>query len=461
MAQKSVSDTPADYTHAVPVTISGNNAVVQLRLPQAVYLHARSAELRDLRIFNGSGKSLPFTLMAPASQAQANRREQPATLFPVLQGGAQNAAANKDFKIHTSSDGAVISVTTHIGGKVQKVADGAQLDTLVLDMGKSDTSTRAAYDALTFALPAGMDNYHAQVDLETSDDLRQWEALGYANLSWMSNSEQKTLVSNRMEFAPRAFRYARLTWRDGKPLKFAAIVAESSTLTDVAPEEMSVLLKPASGKFDGDLVYASALAIPVRRINVQLDNQNVVLPALLGEYVELPALKGSTATRWEFRPSVQATFFQILQDGKQRRSGDVIVGQVHQSNWVLRSPAAAGAQPMLKLSWVPDTLVFMASGPGPYTLSMGRDKIDSAQRGLEQVAPGFSLLELSKVEQAQSGPVQAAAVAKADDSAAQQAADAATRRMWMLWGVLLLGVVVLGVMAWKLVGQMKSEVSPD
>ena len=455
-AQQPVSDTVADYSHAIPVTVSGKNAVVQLRLSQAVYLNARSADLNDLRVFNASGKALPFALMQPASQSQASRRELPVTVFPVTHATGQASAVKTDVEIKTSADGAVTSITTRHDAQAKRGADGARLSALVFDMGKTD-GARPAFDALAFTLPEGMSNYHAQVELEGSDDLRGWETLGNASLSWLANDERRTLISNRMEFAPRAFRYARLTWREGTPIQFARIVAESPTQTDLPPALEHIIIQPVAGKFAGDLVYNAAPAIPVRRLSVQFsEQQNVVLPALLGDYVELPAVKGTTTTRWDFRPRLQATFFQITQDGKRRTSGDVIVDEVHEARWVLRPRSATAEQPALKLSWIPATLVFMASGPGPYSMSFGRVNARPAMLDVAQVAPGFSAAELQSVEQAVTGQLKAGSVQPAPASDAEAASGAARMRMLMLWGVLLLGVGVLAFMAWRLIGQMKN-----
>ena len=456
-AQPGASDTAADYAHAIALTVSGKNAVVQLRLPQSVYLNARSADLRDLRVFDAGGKALPFALVQPASQAQESRRELPVTVFPVMNASGQSSSVKNDVEIKTSADGSVISITTRHGAQPRTGADDEGLDALVLDMGTSAGAARPAFDALTFTLPDGMTNYHAQVELEVSDDLRSWESMGFASLSWLANSVRQTLTSNRMEFSPRPFRYARLTWREGTPFQFARIVAESPTLTALPPALERVVLKPAPGKFAGDLVYHAAPALPVRRLNLQFSQHNVVLPAVLGNYVELPALKGTTTSRWEFRPRLQATFFQIIQDGKLRRSGDVIVDDVHEASWVLRAQTATSEPgPQLQLSWIPATLVFMASGPGPYTLTFGRAGAKPAQRDIAQVAPGFSSAELQALEQAAPGQLATGSVQAAAPSDAAGAGRAARNRMLMLWGVLLLGVGVLAVMAWKLIGQMNN-----
>lgn len=449
-AQQNPTDQPADYSHAMPLTISGKNAVVQLRLPQAVYLNARSADLRDLRVFDAAGKVVPFAIRQSAVQSQASRRQLPVTIFPVMQGASD--ATKNDFEIKTSADGSVTSITSRHPGPAAG-APSDRLGALVLDLGKA----APAIDALAFALPDGRSNYHAQVELEASDDLRSWESLGFSNLSWLVNGEGRALTSNRIEFAPRAFRYARVTWQAGTPLLFASIVAESQTTTQLPPAMESITIPPAPGKFKDDVFYATPIAVPVRRVNLQFGERSAVLPGVLGHYVELPAVKGTSTTRWDFRPRLEATFFQFVQGGAQRKSGDIIVDAVHEANWVARSSALAQVQPSLRLSWTPDTLVFMAAGPGPYSLNFGRSGATSAQLGIAQVAPSFSAQELLAVEQAVVGQLKAASGKAIDESDAQAAGKAAKHRMLMLWGVLLLGVAVLGVMAWKLIGQMKAD----
>lgn len=436
------------YSHAIPLAVSGRNAVVQLRLPPAVYLHAASADLHDLRVFEGGGRAVPFALTAPPAYAQVQRRELPAAIFPV-HAEAGGPAMHSDLEIRTSADGAVTAIISRQGG-AQK---NAELSSLVLDFGRPEG--KPAIDALVFTLPPGVANYQAQVQLEVSDDLRTWDSAGYASLSWLSNSAQQTLTSNRMEFPPRAFRYGRLTWRSGAPLQFASVVAQAPASSASIPARDSISLKPAAGRFQHDLVYNAALAIPVERISLSFGAGNVLMPAQIGHYVQLPALKGKQNTRWEFRPQLQATFFQMLQDGQQRRSGDVLLGGAHAAQWVLRPESPPATPPSMTLSWTPATMVFMASGTPPYSLHVGRHDAPPGVRDLREVAPGFSATELAGLEQAVAGTVQVRSAPQAAPAAAEEAARSAKLRKSLLWGVLLLGVAVLAVMVSKMWGQLR------
>lgn len=438
-------DTPAYYSHAVPLTVSGKNALVQVRLPPDVYRHARSRDLNDLRVFDAAGKALPFALLPAATATQTGTRALPAAIFPVY---ADAATLERDnVEIRTAQGGTITAITT----RADSAARQEVLSALVLDFGPG--TDQQAIDALVFTPPSEVRNYAAQVTLEVSDDLRTWETLGYASLSWLSNNEQQTLASNRMELPGRAFRYARLVWREGKPIRFAAISAQVPVTQPAAAPPDSITLQPQAGRFAGDLVYQVGLAVPAQRMRLAFGPGNVVLPATLGHYAPLPAARGKPVTRWEFVPHLQATFYQFVQNGVERRSGEVAVSGLQADQWVLRAPGTP-LRPALTVSWPPSTLVFMASGSAPYSLQVGRAQARAAQRPIDEVAPGLSEAELSALEQASTGPALAQRAAALADQL--KAADTAgLRRKLILWGVLLLGVAVLAAMAWNLMRQMK------
>ncbi|HEX8610590.1 MAG TPA: DUF3999 family protein [Telluria sp.] len=458
LAAAPLSDLPGDYRHFLPLTVSGKESVVQLRLPKDVYLHARTADLRDLRLFDAQGNKLAFSLLEPMPRSERSRRDLPVRLFGVQTarpaGPLAGVTFEHDIDVRRSADGAVVSVSARSRPAVAAAAGG--IDTLVLDLGAS--AATATVDALRFTLPAGMNSYNARVVLEVSDDLKHWESAGETDLSWLVNERAETLASDRMEFDARAFRYARLSWRQGQPLQFAAITAESPLDTALAPQLERLVIQPRPGRFASDHVYRASVAIPVQRIGVDLGEQNVVMPAQLGHYVELPDRQGGKTSTWHFEPLAAATFYQLTQGGKRRASGEISMSPAHQAEWVLRTEmAGAGtAAPSLRLAWSPSTVVFLTNGKPPYRLAFGRADAKPSASALAQVAPGFSPADIAALESAMAGPLQTATAAIDEGpGAADKAAFAARIRMFALWGALLAGVSVLAFMAWRLIRQMK------
>ena len=454
-------DTPAEYAYALPLQVSGKQGVVGLRLPQTVYLKARTVGLDDLRVFDAQGVAQPFALYRPPLDTVAQRATLAASIFPIRSHAQPEGNAAIDVDIETRPDGTVKSVKARTANaKAKQPVQASEDDTLtslILDFGAAMAGYPLRIDALHFGAPKNQNNYSAEVWLEASNDLKRWETVGAAELSWLSNDSAQTLSRDRLEFAPQKFRYARLSWRRGEPVLFSDIRAETVTQQQSEPQRETLWVKPQPGRFSGDLVYPSGVAMPVEQISLKLSEPNIVYPMLLGHYVERPSGKAGKATEWDFQPRSSATFYQITQDEQVRRSGALNVPVGRLAEWVIRPlNAAATAQPELGLSWQPATLVFLAGGTPPYALSFGRDDARSASQPLEQVAPGFSIKELGKLEQAQVGELQESALKKTAESVAAQAASSARNRAFILWGVLLLGVLVLGGMAWRLIGQMKA-----
>ena len=449
---------PQDYGWSMPVQVPVGAGIVQLSLPREVYLHASSASLADVRLFDGDGKHLAYAIVAPLVQSSTQRTNIPARIFPVT---GMPGIGLQGIDIRTADDGRLLSVSTRAGTAATKAA----LQALILDLGKQTEGRRIA--ALRFTPPASTDNYSAQVLLEMSDDLKQWDAIGTTTLNWLSNSDTQTLANDSIAFAPRAFRYARLSWQAGEALAFSAITAQAVSETEVAPPRASVVLQGLPGKQDHEWRYATPIAIPADSIALQFTQSNVVLPVTLGVYRQNSYVprhrlhlrqQARPAQDAYFDPLLSTTFYRIGLDGKERISGELAMPVTQTAQWVMQtSPEqalSAGNAPTLRLGWTPATVVLLASGKPPYRLAFGRSDAASVVQPLSQVAPGFKADELLALKTASTGPLLANGGAP---PAPIIASDGAPWRLAALWAALLLGVAVLGFFAWRLLAQMKQE----
>lgn len=449
-AATAASDTPQDYTHVIPLTVNGKPGVVQLQLPRDAYLNARSPSLNDLRVFDASGVPQPFALRRPEAVPSVTHRALPLRIFPVMAERADAPLAGLEVNVDTA--GRMVSVRLPAARDATAARAPERLAGLVLDLRQDGSAEAPVIDALQFSLPPGRNTYSGQVWLEASDDLKRWETVGVAELSWLANANEETLANDKLEFPARPLRYARLSWRGGEPLQFAAISAQSPVQALAAAPIESLLLPAQAGREARDLQYAIPPGVTPQRVGLQIDGGNVVLPAMLGSYVEM-----RRSGQFRFEPAARTTFYRLEQEGKVRASGDVAVPNWLGSRWVLRFEQPPAGKPALRVSWEPSTLVFVAGGSPPYSLAVGRDKAAPAARDIGEVAPGFTPAELRKLDRASAGPAQAQAEALA--SAARRAVDdnsSAQRRLVILWGVLVLGVAVVAGMVWRLLRQTGS-----
>lgn len=458
-AVASEADEPGRYSHTARLSISGRQGVVPVALPRDLYLHAQTAGLDDVRIFDSAGRAQPFAIINPAKQRTTTRLTSAGRIFPVHDRSGSGGLP-EGLEVRTSTDGSVLSVTTRAPGASR--ADRAALSSLIVDVqppgdaGRNVVATRI--NALTVKPPAGTTNYTARVQVDTSSDLKNWTSVAETSLGWVVKDGTGTLASDRIEFDATPFRYARLSWVEGQPIEFAEIIAEfvQERGYDVQPHTLS--LSPQPGRFPGDLVYQSPIAIPVETIGLQLDDRNVVVPSVLGQYAELPSRDPRAQKTYSFHPLLRTTFFHLTQDGRTRSSGDVRIAARHADHWVLRAEQGSDLRPQLRIGWTPSTAVFVAAGQPPYTLAVGRKVTASTIVPVERVAPGFTVEEIMSLERADVGALtQQAPVPGATHETDASPVMAARERIILLWGALVLGVVILGTMAWRLVRQMRHD----
>lgn len=131
-------DTPAFYAYTLPLRVSGNQGVVGLHMPQAIYLKAKTAGLDDFRVLDTRGVAQPYALYRPPAVVRTQRDSLPASIFPI-RGNEHSASVNTliDLDIQTRPDGSVNSVQARTGndrGKAQG-NDAAVLSGLILDFG--------------------------------------------------------------------------------------------------------------------------------------------------------------------------------------------------------------------------------------------------------------------------------------------------------------------------------------
>jgi Protein of unknown function (DUF3999) len=116
--------------------------------------------------------------------------------------------------------------------------------------------------------------------------------------------------------------------------------------------------------------------------------------------------------------------------------------------------------PTLSAAWVPHQLVFAARGAPPFTLAYGNNAAKSNALPIESLIPGYrddagATVRAAKISGNVTVNVQAAAAqGQKDLGGAVRLEQQVDWKRWSLWGVLGLGVLLLGGMAWRLIKQL-------
>ena len=418
------------FTASAPLTLGGTEGLHRVELPPEAYRETRR-DLADVRILNGRGEAVPIAF---AGDVDAQREVLPIVelpLFPVSSLAPAQGGRGSEVTVRTQ-DGTLVSIR----GKTP-AATTARAVAYLLDA----SAVAEPMKALLFDWEAGPGQEVVRVRVESSDDLRSWNALASAPLVRVENAG-RMLAQPRVEFPPRKAKYLRLTWdTPGFVLKGVRAERESKTQP---PARMVRTASATPGAKEGEFVYDLGARLPVEALRlVPADANDVVSAAILARNDEKEA----------WRPVAWAPFYRLQHEGIEQQSPPLEIGRLPARYWMARlSPGAGSARaPQLEYRWRNAQLVFVARGEGPFALAYGNPQATPAALPLATLIPGYERGAELRLPEAKAGAV----VQGPPPSRWERIVGEAQPRRIALWAVLLAGVATLGVMAWRLSRQMR------
>jgi len=447
---------PASARDAGQLQLQGQGPYFTVALPMALRSQSASPGMEDLRVLNAQGEPLPFAWAEPPTTA-ADEQLQRVPFFKLPEPPAPRRAA---------SAGAPPDAGWMIDARrVKGTLTGLELEL--------PDSARGVY---TLALDA-------------SSDLQQWRPV-LATLQIVSLQQQGLrLRSTRIELDGQPPGYLRLRVLTGStmpPLK--AVQARSvSQAWQAPPLQWSEAIAPLQCDAQ-HCDYALPRRIPLEQAQWQLADVNSLARVLL---LGAPEASGSATTthhhrlrdkmkalRHKTRPEeaasapaqraiswrsvAPATLYWLRVGGADLHSGPIALDGGQYEQLRLQPEGAmsllGSKPPVLRIAARTRTLVFLARGTAPYRLSWAEPGNGSRLPGsvalpLDQLMParhaGDALPTDTASVQLPAPPPPAETAAVTASSAIGSALSPMKGRMW-LWGVLVAGVALMGVMAYSL-----------
>jgi len=416
-----------DFGYASMITFAPGDALYALALPAAVYRHAYAADLSDLRVFNSAGETVSHALRAPPEAQNSRAASTRLPIFPVLGGGAGQTAAN-DLRVEVRRDGAVVSV------RAPKAGEAASVVAWLADASKFDS----ALDSLELAI-AGDGDVVAKLSVEASDDLKHWIRVTDEAPVLRVRFAGERLEHLRIALDGARAKYLRLVDARGAfPFPLAGVRAIAPSESGAPVLETLTLAPSATDDSARAWEFDSGGHFPVESIGLVVPEDNAVVP------FEVDGRSGASAPwRWVGR----GVAYRFTQDGLTVTSRPLAVtrstGRFLRVRMTSGSGALPAVAPKLALRWQPAELVFAARGSPPFTLAYGRANVTGAAFPITMLIPGYGTDSALKPKPAQ--------VSEEHTLAGERAKRPAPNyHRWALWGVLGIGVVVLGAMGLKL-----------
>ncbi len=434
LASPAVAESLHDYLGSATVVVTAQGeGLHRVEVPFEVHRAARP-DLADVRMFNAKGELLPFAFAQPPSKAPDERVATEVPLFPIRAAPKTNATGDVSLDVKATASGTLVALRT--------VSKGAPPKERIVSWVADASAVREPIGAVVVEWKREPGTEIARIDLEASDDLREWRQLASGNVASLEQGV-RALSQPRVEFAPRTFKYLRVTSSTPGFALTALKVERKQAATAAALDTVTVGGK--RGMKPGEYTYDLQAAVPVSRVQLVFSEANAVAP------VELSARNDDGA----WRPVGLQTFYRLTRDGVEVRSPPLEIPPYPARYWMVQFDAKAGAPtqaPRLEAGFRPREIVFAARGQGPYQLAFGKDEGKRADLPLATLIPKYERdaeYQLPKAQVAAVGANPPVAWSLA------QMVSGERGRKTLLWVVLVGGVVVLGWMAWRL--SRKSE----
>lgn len=451
------------FTHVLSVKQRSGDGLQRVVLPAAVHQGAARADLADLRMFNARGEQVPFAHASAPRATEAAAATHVLPLFPLtVAAPGKGGGDTLNLQIRQQKDGTLISLNSRFAdGKVTALSakDRRDLSGYIVDASrvneKAGKEERIFISALVFDWDVTDDTRTGRVRIETSTDLKSWSTLLHDGALVDLEHEGRRLAQKRVEFMPTDARYFRLSWAE-KPFLLKSVTAE--TLRSVVPPALSrQMVTPddkVGGLQPGEYAFDLGGRLPVQQVRLVLPEPNTVAPVRI-------FARNDAATAW--RPVASATFYRLNRDGAEIVAPAIRIPMQNERYWKVSLDARAGGLgrgvPQLEVSWQPQSIVFAARGEGPYRMAWGNPEAASAHLALTALMPGYRPDSEYSLPLAEAGELTRQPVTP--PSAITKLARTFTWKQAVLWLVLLAGVAMLGMMAWRLNAQMGSPAKSD
>lgn len=417
----------AQWPLALP---SADAGAYQVELDDAVYATTVSPALRDLVVVNGDGRQVPALLQSAPAPA-ARRTTQALAWFPLpataARAGSDIAAISEvdpDGRLRRIQWQSAPGDAPPAALLVDASASTLPLQALVLDWGVADLA------------------FERTMRVEGSEDLRDWQPLPAGGRLLDLRRGEARLVERRIVFdTPVRMRYLRLTPGAGAGTMPAvvSVTGESPALADAPALQWRALEASGPADAEGGFVFRLDARVPVTHVDLGLDG-NATARWTLSVREADDAPWRTIASDW--------LVYRVGADAASRTPPRALDTTLRARQWRLVPDApSAGTAPVLRLGYRPERLVFVAEGAAPFSLRAGSGRsvrVDAA------VAPLLADLRARNGGRWQPA---LATLGESTDLAGAAALDDTPPRdwgTWLLWGVLLLGVLLVGGFALSL-----------
>lgn len=364
-SQDAILETPQDYAWGAALATTSASPLYQVRLPERIYTDSVAPDLRDVRVFNQQGHTVPFTLI-PAVQKQTPPRTLPLRLF-ALEPVPDNSAASENLWLR-SQDG----IEIRLDGEGKKRVSKSYL--LTLPETQKDEFPLSQLKLTWNAAPA---NWQARTDVFVSSDLKNWTLYNRDMPLMDLTSGSDRLLLDTLDFTaslyPAEMRYVLVVFNDA---------ARAPTLTGATAVEQ--IYSDTTVNIPLNAV-AKTISSSVQEFSWQQPQPlvSVTIAARQGRVLPL-AIEYRSEAKAAWQPLAKSVIYQLNGHASEPLpiGGMVQAIRVTAVNGQLEDGIA-----QVTGERASQTLIFNAQGKGPFLLAWGNGAAQPQAMDVDMLVP--------------------------------------------------------------------------
>ncbi len=429
LAGTAAASTPADYAQQWPVNAQGEGAYA-INLNEEMYRIIQKNDLSDMAAFNAAGEALPFGPM-PTSYGPLPAVWVQAKVFSLPKEASQNPDL---LRLHVQRSAAG---DLSLDANFTEQAAATELHDWIIDVAEDDQ----AIEALQVQLSDQAGDFNAQVVVQASNDLQQWQHLNTASIVSLNQGGQ-SLQRLQIELPGNTAKYLRVQSLDAPAgLRVSGFKLKQRPFGILRSPPLQTLQATYLKKDGRGFVYELPARVLPELVNIKLKNTNAIAQFAI-------STRQNELDYWQ--PQSSLTVFRLRAAGValDNDANSLQSGRVRY--WRIESSTEINEPPVLEFSYRPEQFLLLTHGAGPYVIAAGSMKAQRDQYPLD--------ILIGQVKQNQGRDWKPAEVSlgKADKviSNMEEIGKAPTDwRSIILWSILLLGAGAVILMVLKLLSQ--------
>lgn len=424
---------PDDFAEGIPITPVGEGRAYQLSLPEPVYQVSTRADLGDVRVFNRDGGVVQHAFCEIEDQTEQNTVAHPAALYGLPPGRRPAEHLGGQLAIDTA-DG--LSMRWQRSEPEEGASAEAGAFEYIVDARGVEQAISGIRLDWRWRSPEG--RQELPIRIAASDDLDQWRTV--VTRTTLLRLDEEALETVAVALPEHRYRFLRLIPEDERARDWlhGAQILTTRTEVESVPLIWAETERSAGDALDGR--FHSSRPAPARQWRLTLPGPNRVLEVRLSSRADETAVwrqrfQGPVTSGPE-TGATEARHMTPTSDGLWRlevlSGGEVLSGQ----------------PPALQLGYPPIRLGFLAQGEGPFLLAYGSRRaapaqvLDCAALGDEPAAARAELKQRREL---------------GGDAALRAPPKQTPIRRMVLWGILILGAVLVVAMAVGLLRKLENR----